>query len=143
MVDTTMPTVCLVACSRRKLRFAAPARHLYAGTLFRKCLRYAEALAVDEVFVLSAKHGLLSVDQVVEPYDVTMNEMNRDEAKVWTLHVLDQLRQAADIDRDHFLILAGEAYRRGLEEHLAHVEVPMRGMGMGEQLQFLMRGEAS
>ncbi len=38
---------------------------------------------------------------------------------------------------DHFIILAGKRYREHLLPHLAHVEIPMEGLPIGKQLQFL------
>jgi len=45
---------------------------LYRGSLFTLALKAARALVPDEwIRVLSAKHGYVRLDQVIEPYDTT------------------------------------------------------------------------
>lgn len=67
--------VAVIACSGAKLDHTAPAAQLYTGSLFRSSLLAAEALQVagqlDQVVVLSALHGLVAIDQELDPYDVT------------------------------------------------------------------------
>jgi hypothetical protein len=67
--------IVVIGCGARKLDRPAAARDLYTGAYFRSCL--AAALAVvpaDRVLVLSAKHGLLPLDQVIDPYDVQLSD---------------------------------------------------------------------
>jgi hypothetical protein len=73
----------VVPCGAAKLDWAAPARVLYTGSMFRHVLRAAEGeaaaterdLGVDaEVLILSALHGLVRLDEVLEPYDVKMGD---------------------------------------------------------------------
>jgi hypothetical protein len=62
----------LIGCGASKLPHAAPARELYTGDLFKKALAYALSVAEEsEVFVFSAKHGFLTLDQEIEPYNAT------------------------------------------------------------------------
>jgi hypothetical protein len=58
-------------CAARKLDRPAPARELYVSQLFEKASAYATA-ARDRRYVLSAKHGLVQPDTVLEPYDVRL-----------------------------------------------------------------------
>ena len=134
-----MRTFVLIACSKSKQSHPAAARHLYTGQLFQKSLRYAEDLSADAIFVLSAKHGLIPIDQVVTPYDETLTTMSRQEARVWAGRVLAQLCAVANINGDHFVMLAGKIYRRDIIQHLTKVEVPMLGLGIGQQLSFLAK----
>lgn len=57
--------------------------------------------------------------------------------RAWAERVRGQLAARYDLARDHFIFLAGEKYRRYLAPHLASYEVPMEGLRIGEQLQFL------
>jgi hypothetical protein len=68
-------TVGLVACGKAKLDRAAPARELYVGSLFLQTSAWAEAVA-DEWAILSARHGLVLPDEVLEPYDLTLRQMD-------------------------------------------------------------------
>jgi hypothetical protein len=65
----------VVACGAAKLDRPAPARQLYTGHHFAYVLREVERHAADTtpaaaVRILSARHGLLDPNQVVDPYDV-------------------------------------------------------------------------
>lgn len=52
-----------------------PAWALYKGTYFRVCIRWAMSVTDrDRIFVLSALHGLLTLETVVEPYDLKMGD---------------------------------------------------------------------
>lgn len=63
--------------------------------------------------------------------------MSSVEVKAWASKILAQLRQEADPNFDHFVFLAGNRYRKHLVPHLRFNEVPMAGLSIGHQLQFL------
>lgn len=56
----------LVGCASQKLKRPVPARELYVSQLFKKASAYAE-LTCDRWFVLSAMHGLVHSETVLEP----------------------------------------------------------------------------
>lgn len=133
-----MKHVALISCGKRKAERPAAVRDLYQGDLFQKSLRYAEEVAeADEVYVLSAKHGLIALDEVIAPYEMTLNRMGVREVQDWADRVLNELRSVADLKEDGFTILAGDNYRKFLVPHMRHVEVPLEGLMFGQQLQFL------
>lgn len=132
-----MPHLALIACASRKQDRPAPARHLYRSDLFDKSIRYAENLGADRIYILSAKHGLLPLDQVTEPYDVTLNRMKSADRRAWAERVLRQLTEVADLQRDRFTLLAGQRYREHILPHLCRAEVPLHGLPIGKQLSFL------
>jgi hypothetical protein len=68
-----MKRVVLIPCVSEKLPHAALAKDLYVSSLFKFCLRYAQTLKPDAIFILSAKYGLVSLDQPLEPYNDTLN----------------------------------------------------------------------
>ena len=132
-----MKRIFLISCSRKKLAQAVKARSLYDSPLFHKSLAYAESENPDMIFVLSAKHGLLALDTEIEPYDLTLNNMRVTEIEAWATAVLAQLRGKANLEHDQFIFLAGDRYRRFLAPFLTHKSVPMQGLAIGRQLQFL------
>ena len=73
----------------------------------------------------------------IAPYNLTLNEMSSQKVREWADRVFDQLRRQADTENDHFIILAGEKYRKYLVPRLRSVEVPMEGLTIGRQLQYL------
>jgi hypothetical protein len=134
-----MRRVVLVSCVSKKQKSPARAQDLYTSPLFKYNLTYARLQHPDAIYILSAKYGLLTLDEVVAPYNETLNMKGTATIKKWSERVLMQLQQATDIEHDEFIILAGERYRRYLLPHLARAFVPMKGLGLGRQLQFLKR----
>jgi len=129
--------IVLISCVSKKLEHAASAQDLYVSPLFRLNLRYARQLRPDAIYILSAKHGLLDLYTKVEPYNLTLNDMPTRQVQAWAEQVLEQIRHRADLSRDHFVFLAGLKYRKFLVPKLASYEVPMEGLTIGRQLQFL------
>lgn len=135
--DHAMKTIVLISCGKDKRPQRAKAGDIYRGSLFTKSLIYAQKLNPDKIFILSAKHRLLELDTEIEPYDMTLNNMNTHERRQWADRVLEKLRSCSDIDNDAFVFLAGSKYREFLICHIRHSSVPMKGLKQGEQLKWL------
>lgn len=133
----TMRTIALIACGKGKLSCRAQAQRIYVGALFVKSLAYAGSFNPDAIYILSAKHGLLEREQEIDPYDMSLKTMTRLERKAWADRVYDQLKERSDLKRDRFVILAGKRYRDDLTNRMTHVELPLAGLSIGRQLQFL------
>ena len=120
----------LVGCASTKLRRPAPARDLYTSPLFKKASAHAEA-ACARWFILSAKHGLgRSTPHHPETDGPFIHE--------WARRVRAQLAQELrDVDDPSLLVLAGEQYRTILYPSPWSYSVPMKGLGLGEQLSWL------
>jgi hypothetical protein len=135
-------TIALISCGKSKLNVHAPAHTLYTGDLFQKSLAYARRKNADAIYILSAKYGLLELEQEIAPYELTLKRMPSREVAQWAEGVLTQLRARSNLTTDRFIILAGLPYRSLLLPHLTNVEVPLEGLGFGEQLQFLKSAKA-
>ncbi len=142
MLHTNPKKIVLIGCGRRKLLIPAKAKDLYTSPRFRLSFAYAESLSPDAIFILSAKYGLVHADRKVPPYDETLNTKSAAEIAWWAKGVLSQLRRAADPESDTFILLAGECYRRYIQPELIRVQVPLAGLPIGKQLQFLKRALA-
>jgi hypothetical protein len=123
--------VALIACASRKLNRAAPARDLYRSPLFRLSMRYAEAQGADQIFILSAKHGLLDAATVIEPYNLSLNKMSLSDVRRWAERVIADLSKVVDLDKSRFLILAGQRYSAHLLPRLPNCEIPLAGLSIG------------
>jgi len=132
-----MKTIVLISCVSKKRSYKSKARDLYISSLFKKSLQYALKLEPDQIFILSAKYGLISLDEEFEPYDLTLNTMSSKEVKGWSEEVLHDLASQTDLRQDRFIFLAGAKYRKYLVGQLAHIEIPLEGMTIGRQLQRL------
>lgn len=65
----------IIPCCAPKLDGSHPAADLYTSSTFRMQLRAALNITDrDHVLILSAKHGLLALDTIVESYDVKMGD---------------------------------------------------------------------
>jgi len=132
-----MAKVVLISCVSAKRESRSKAADLYTSPLFKKNLIYAKSLKPDRIFILSAKHHLLNLNDEIEPYDLTLNNFKAKELKLWAEKALHQLSQVSNLSTDQFIFLAGEKYRKYLITHISNYDVPMQGLGIGKQLQFL------
>ncbi len=132
-------TIVLISCVSQKLKHKANVRDLYISPLFKKNLQYAATLSPDKVFILSAQYGLLELDDEIDTYNVTLNEMTAEEIKAWSSMVLSQLKAKTDIKTDEFIFLAGSNYRKHLLPHITNYKIPMEGLQIGKQLQWLTK----
>lgn len=134
-----MKKIVLIACAKTKLEIPAKAKEFYISPFFRANLRYAYSLQPDNIYILSAKYILVDLDQILEPYDLTLNTMRVAEKRAWAEKVLTSLQQRTDIKNDTFIFLAGDNYRTYLIPELSHYEIPLEGLSFGKQLQELNR----
>jgi len=134
-----MRKITLISCVSKKLSQRAKAKDLYVSPLFKKNLQYANTLNPDAVFILSAKYGLVDIKDEIEPYDVTLNTMTTYQIRKWAEWVINQLRLVTDIENDEFTLLAGNNYRKYILPHLKHYKIPMEGLSIGRQLQWLTK----
>jgi hypothetical protein len=128
----------LIGCVKSKRATPVRAADLYSGSLFERRRHYAEASGLPW-FILSAKFGLLSPDDVIGPYDVYLKRQSPAYRTAWGEFVVAQLEQhlpqlrglAAEVH-------AGEAYVTPLQAPLAArratLITPLAHLGQGEQL---------
>lgn len=131
--------VVLIACCSKKLSHPAKAKDLYVSPLFKLSLKLARKLEPEKIFILSAKDGLVDLEQIIEPYDLTLNNLGPEDRKRWAGKVRVQLSKKTDFDNDEIVFLAGENYRRYLLPLFQKSAVPLKGLGIGKQLQYLKR----
>lgn len=90
--------------------------------------------------ILSAKHGLLDPDEIIEPYDLTLKGASKLLKMEWAQKVDKQIRGAIDPQK-RLVVLAGDDYYAPLlDAGLSHPMIlfaPMRGLSLGSRLTFL------
>ena len=131
--------IVLLSCVKSKRSVRCKAGDMYTSPLFQKMMAYAHSLKPKNIFILSAKYGLLSPDDIIGPYEQTLKTMKAGERRQWAQGVLSELRKRCNLEADQFVFLAGTAYRENLVPHLNHYQVPMEGLPFGKQLQWLDR----
>ena len=134
--------IVLIPCGSKKLALSAKAKGLYTGKLFKLNLEYAYKLKPYTIYILSAEYGLLTLEQVIKPYEKTLNKMPISERRAWASRVIKQMKEKGiAIKQDKFTFLAGQKYREFLvpEMNKNNIEIPLEGLGIGKQLQRLKK----
>jgi hypothetical protein len=132
-------TVYLISCVSRKLKTPARAQDLYVSSWFLKARDYVSKTG-SPWFILSAEYGLVPPDRVIAPYERTLHAMRKPERQEWAGRVQALLDTMLPIV-DRIIVLAGMRYREflmgNLRRRVPTVEIPMEGLTIGRQLQFL------
>lgn len=137
--------IVIVACAAGKSDEAMQAQDLYTSDLFRKASALAKRMVAngeaDAWFILSAKHGLIKPETIIEPYDVTLNAMTQEKYRAWHRNALLQLYSVGPTS---IVALAGVNYRKVLADYVDDVAgtelvIPMEGLGIGQQLAWLKK----
>jgi hypothetical protein len=133
--------VALIGCGKKKLDGKHRARDLYTGPLFKAALAHATRTA-DEVFVLSAQHGLLPLDKEVDSYDRPLRAASKVQRQSWAYRVCLDLRGRMRGRRFEVFLYAGQTYADPVESYLAlldpsvAVTIPLSGLTLGYQLRW-------
>ena len=117
--------IVIVPCGAAKLPRPAIASRLYTGPVFRESLRYALSLvAPEQVYILSAKYGLLALTDRIAPYSVKMHKGN---AELVAL-VRTQAAERGLLD-ERVIALGGALYTNVCRQVWPACEVPFAGVG--------------
>ncbi len=127
----------LVTCGAAKQPTAHPAGQMYLGSYHRLALRAAHALTDPAAIrVLSASHGLLELETIIEPYDTRITDPDA----ITAPELLAQAHAQGIANAQHVVILAAAAYSRLSLSVWPHAHVVFAGTrGIGEQRQRLSR----
>lgn len=136
-----MTKIILLSCAKKQAKFATQAKEMYQSPLFQKSLAYAEKCRkqgkVSAIYILSPKYDLVELGQKIAPYDIDLKKLPAEQRRQWGRSVCEQLKDVADLQKDTFVILAGQHYVKPLQKHLTRIEEPLEGMRPGERLSFL------
>lgn len=141
----------LIACSKTK-SFKNEGERIEAGDaycspLFQKSKQWAELRGYPYA-IISAKYGLIFPDEVIQDYDLTLNELNKKQLENWKRNVAEQIedygRWKVGVesweDMPRIIALAGKSYTDNLEDALEYrieIEEPLKGLQVGERLSKL------
>jgi hypothetical protein len=104
---------------------------MYKGTLFKKSLCFCKQ-NFDNVYILSAKYGLLLLEEQIEPYNVTLKDLKETEKRKWGLNVLKRIKKL-DLKQPIY-VYAGIEYIEPLLD--IQLITPLNGLGLGERLKW-------
>ena len=127
--------VAFISCVKEKRIGKYKAKDLYTSDFFRKSFGYCSS-KYDKVFILSAKYGLLELEEEIENYEMTLNDFSKVKKIEWSVMVCKQMEKKFD-DSDDLYFYVGNNYREHLLPLLKNnCFVPLKGKGIGEQLQY-------
>jgi cytoplasmic iron level regulating protein YaaA (DUF328/UPF0246 family) len=136
-----MAIIALISCVSKKCQYRTEAQNMYISPLFVKSIKYAkDILRPDKIFILSAKYGLLGINQKIDTYNETLNDKNQQEKREWAKKIIEQLRKKCSINNDIFIFLAGKNYYVNLLSYLPNNKILMENLPIGKRLQWL-KGE--
>jgi len=126
----------IVACGAKKLSREAPARDLYTGGYFKACLAYALKIApAENVRILSAKHGLIGLNDVIAPYNRKMGDPSS-----ITESALTEQAEAQELLAEKVVVLGGRLYAGLCQKVWREVEAPLEGKGgLGQQIAWMKK----
>lgn len=128
----------LVSCSKKKSPATkCAARDMYTSTLFRLSKKY---VGQKEWYILSAKYGLLHPDDIITTYDVSFDDLNKQQKEEWTCRVAADLIRMMHTDKEVCFLCGGMYSKRlgeVLEESGFRTHYPLAGMGIGTRQKFL------
>lgn len=136
-----MRPLIVVGCGARKRASAAPAADLYTGPYFSACMAAATAIAPrEDIVILSARYGLLALDEQAEPYDQTLGQPGAISAR----QLAGQAERRGLAGRP-VTALCSARYAALLRQVWADVSTPLAGLGIGRQRHVLavMREQAA
>ena len=132
-----MSKIALISCTSSKKDYVCEAKELYSKSLaFRLEYEIAGKIA-EKVYILSAKHGLVSPDTVLAPYNYTLINKPQNIKVQWSNNVLKQMKQQVSLENDEFIIFTGKDYYEYLLPSIKNYWLPLKGMRQGERIPVL------
>ena len=128
-----------IGCGKKKNNVECEAKDMYLGDYFKTCLQYARTFTTDEnIYILSAKYGVLQLNTVITPYDKTLNRATKKEYELWFEKVTEQLKELNISDNEKVVMICGKNYYKKLTNCFNEIETPLEQYkGMGYQLKFM------
>lgn len=128
--------IVFISCVKKKRNQPCKAEEMYVSPLFQKSLAYAKSLKPRKIYILSALYGVLELDDKINPYEKTLLKMNSEEKKDWANKVCRQLTDKEIDFTEKTVFLCGNEYRKYLIHNFPNNEIPLKSLGIGQQLAF-------
>lgn len=113
------------------------AKEIYKGPLFKNSLCVATTLQPDKIFILSAKYHLLALEQIIDPYDLTLKNFTPEEKQVWGETVICQLQLICNIKVDEIIVLAGKDYIDPISGEITNLNIFLGNKNYGQRTAYL------
>ena len=124
----------VIPCGASKQAHRAIAGRMYTGSYHKACLRWALTNTdANHVYILSAKYGLLGLQDVIKPYNLVMGQPGSVTVAVVSQQAHDRGLLAADV-----IGIGGRKYTGVIRVVWPNADTPLDHVGgMGNQLQWM------
>jgi hypothetical protein len=127
----------IIECTKKKLGYTIStkmrAKDLYQGQIFKAARAYSDSRKFDFV-IISAKHGLLFPDDVIEGYDKVLR--TREDVEAIREQVEERLSRIL-LNYDTVLVIGGKLYRAALRNLWNDKFVTLKSRGYGDMTHML------
>ena len=130
--------IALIGCVKSKNKGIHKACDLYNSPLFKYQLEYAKR-QTNNIYILSAKHGVLKLDDKIRDYEQTLNNMNDKQIKEWSFKVYNQLTELGVSKKDKIIFLCRKNYYKYLKKIFTNNEIPFENQPLGKRLSLLKK----
>jgi hypothetical protein len=126
--------IVVIPCGKAKRDTPCAAGVMYTGGYHRACMAYARSIAPPEnVYILSAKYGLLALADTIAPYELTLGQPGA----VTATTVREQAAARGLLDADAVAV-AGSRYAALCRDVWPACRTPLAGVGgLGYQQRWL------
>lgn len=124
--------IIIVGCSKRKKNYSCKAKEMYSESpLFRKTITYIEKNYECGYSIISAKYGIISANQIIDPYD---SFINNDISELLIENIKNSIFPFKKV-----IAFCGSKYVKLIRKTCPEVCIvePLKGMGIGKRLKFL------
>lgn len=125
-----------LSCGKTKADHKCRADEMYKGDLFKKSYEYALSLNPSHIYILSAKYGVLETGDIISPYNLTLNNMDKKSQKIWAYKCYMKLKEKNCDFSEEAVFLCGDNYRKYLSQMFKNPVFPLKGISFGNQLKF-------
>ena len=130
--------ILIISCGKKKCITKSKAKDMYIGSHFKRCLSFAlSKVKEDKVFILSAKYGLLRLNDLISSYELKMGQSGSvDENTIIKQAELFNIRD------EQIISTAGSEYKKILIKTFKNIKFPFEGLSMGYMAQAMKRNHA-
>lgn len=118
--------IVFVGCGVTKMKNPCKVKKMYAGNYFQTCLAYAQTFtSQDNIYVLSAKYGVLPLEKVIEPYNKTLKDMTPQEKQDWKNMVIKQMENIGINQDTPVTFICGKNYHSLFSDYFNNITLPL------------------
>lgn len=129
--------VIVIPCGAKKRTTKTQAGNLYVGPYFKANLKWAKSVVNDSnIFILSALHGLITIDKVIEPYDLAMG------SKIAVSPLVVKHQAEVLIPKGALIYgLGGKHYLSCLYKAVGPFMAPAKGLSLGYAISIVTKNK--